>query len=199
LAALTEKLYQEGIEAGRLKAQEVEQQAQTQAEAIVAQAKEQAEAILAQAKSDAAALEKQSLSALRMAGDRMVETLRGRLQGLLAGGIVKTNVAAAVADKDFLKSLLVEVAKSGLAGAGDLRAQLPAARKAELEQWLAAQLGQALAGSVTLEFTPGVGTGFKIGPKDGAFAVDFSQESLSAWLNENLKPATREILFGTQG
>ena len=53
------------------------------------------------------------------------------------------------------------------------------------------ELAQTLGKGVELSFSRKTAGGFKIGPKDGSYFIDLSDEAFQELIGEYLRPATR--------
>ena len=58
------------------------------------------------------------------------------------------------------------------------------------------EVAKTLGKEVEVKFSKKIGGGFTIGPKDGGYFVNFSDEAFKELISEYLRPATKKILFG---
>ena len=97
----------------------------------------------------------------------------------------------------FLKEIITAVAKNFSAQEStDLSLVLPEKLQKSLEPFITAELTKTLGKGVETTFSKKVNAGFKIGPKDGSYFIDLTDEAFQALIGEYLRPATKKILFG---
>ncbi len=209
--ALIERLRQQGVEAGRAAREEIVGEAEREAERIVKEAREKASAIVAEARQEAQRLRASGEDALRIAMRdtvlRMRETLRKRLESQF-----RTLVSEQLVDQEFLRRLIVEVARraradSGAAEAEEIEILLPAeavgldelrqqpeesdARLRKFAKEIASATWRAGVSIDTLE--PG-GRGIRLRLKDEELELDLSDRAIADLLLEHLQPRFRIIM-----
>ena len=194
LQELTDKLYNEGLSKGKADAEAMLADARKESEAMIAKAREEAAAITAKAEKDAEDLRSKVESDLSMASAQALQATRKDIEGLLTG---KLSDASVLEDPSFLKEIIRAVAqKFDSQQAQDLALVLPEKLRGELEPWVAGELKNALDHGVSAQFSKKAAGGFSIGPKDGSWFVNLTEESFKALIAEYLRPVTRKLLFG---
>ena len=194
LQELTEKLYNEGLSKGKEEGERLLDQARKQADAIVAKAREEAAGITAKAEKDAADLRTKAESDIRMASAQALQATRKDIENLLTG---KRADASVLEDPAFLKKVIEEVArKFDAQQAQDISLVLPEKLRSELEPWVAGELRKNLKHEVKASFSKKAAGGFSIGPAQGGWFVNLSEENFKALIAEYLRPVTRKLLFG---
>jgi V/A-type H+-transporting ATPase subunit E len=210
---LLDRLRQQGVEAGRAAQVEIVAEAENEAERIAKEAREKAAAIVEEAVENAERLRASGEDALRIAMRdtvlRMRETLRQRLEGQ-----VRRLAAKQLVDEDFLRQLIVEVARrSGKdAGAGEaenIEVLLPTEvigleelqrRPEELESRLS-QFAKEIA-SATWREGVSIGTlepgsnGIRIRLKDEELQIDLTDQAIANLLLKHLQPRFRAVMEG---
>ena len=197
LKELTERLYGEGLEKGRIEADRLVAEAKEKAATILAEANAEAEQIVKRAEVKAADIEKNSMTEITLAGREAVSKIKNELASAI---IAKTSTAAvkeATVDAEFVKKLLLEVAKnwSGAAEQVSLKALLPAALEKEFAKTFEASAKELLAAGVEVGYSKDVKSGFKVGAKDGGYYISFTDESFEALLEEYLREKVSQLLF----
>ncbi len=197
LKELTDRLYGEGLEKGRLEADRLVAEAKEKAAAILAEAKAEAEQIVKKAEDKAADTEKNSMTEISLAGRQAVAKIKSELAGVIIAKTSTEAVKAATVDAEFVKKLLLEVAKnwSGAAERVSLKALLPAALEAEFAKVFEASAKELLAAGVEVGYSKEVKSGFKVGAKDGGYYISFTDESFEALLDEYLREKVSQLLF----
>ena len=199
LQELTKKLYDEGLSKGRQDAETMLADAREQAKRIVADALAEAGRIKGDAEARAEDLRKNALTELNLAGKQVVGRLKESIGGMVVARSVDGSVAQAAMDPAFIREVLVAVAKNWQGTAAEhvtLKALLPEAMKAKLDEAFAQSVRGALDGGLEIAFSDGVKSGFRIGPKDGGYYISFTDESFDALLGEYLRPKVNEVLYG---
>lgn len=197
LQELTEKLYNEGLSKGKEEGARILEDARRQAAEIIAAAKEEAAAVAAKAAKDAEDLKSKVESDVRTASAHSLQATRSDIANLVVAKMSADKVSAALADKDFVKEIISSVAKNFSASeSADLALVLPAALQSELEPWVNGELSKVLGSEVKASFSKKLAGGFTIGPKDGSWFIDLSEESFKALIADYLRPVTKKVLFG---
>ena len=211
IEALIERLRQQGVEAGRAAREELVGDAEREAERIVKKAREKASAIVSEARQEVRRLQSSGEDALRIAMRdtvlRMRETLRKRLEGQF-----RSLVSEQLVDQEFLRRLIVEVARrarddSGAAEAEEIEILLPVeviglddlrqqpeesdVRLSKLAKEIASATWRDGVSIDTLE--PG-GRGIRLRLKDEELELDLSDRAIADLLLEHLQPRFRIIM-----
>ena len=197
LKELTDRLYGEGLEKGRVEADRLVAEAKEKAAAILAEAKAEAEQIVKKAEDKAADTEKNSMTEIQLAGRQAVAKIKSELASVIIAKSSSEAVKAATVDAEFVKKMLLEVAKnwSGNAEQVSLKALLPAALEAEFSKVFEASAKELLAAGVEVGYSKEVKSGFKVGAKDGGYYISFTDESFEALLDEYLREKVSQLLF----
>jgi len=197
LKELTDRLYGEGLEKGRLEADRLVAEAKEKAAAILAEANAEAEQIVKKAETKAADTEKNSMTEIQLAGRQAVAKIKNELADVIIAKSSSEAVKAATVDAEFVKKMLLEVAKnwSGNAEQVSLKALLPAALEAEFSKVFEASVKELLAAGVEVGYSKDVKSGFKVGAKNGGYYISFTDESFEALLDEYLREKVSQLLF----
>ena len=197
LQELTQKLYDEGLAKGKQEGEALLQKAASEAENIVKQAKEEAEAILAKARKEADDFKVKVEGDVKMAAQQSVQATRTDIENLVIAKVVDGTVDKALANEDYIKGIITAVAqKFSAEEPADLSLVLPESLKAALEPFVKNELGKLLGKGVDATFSKKVAGGFKIGPKDGGYFVNLTDDTFKELIGSYLRPATKKLLFG---
>ena len=189
LQELTDKLYNEGLSKGKAEGEALLAQAKEKAAAIVEEARKEAEAIVGKARKDAEELSAKVSNDIRMASSQSMQATRMDIENLVVSKMVDTDVKKAMSSADFLKEVIIAVARNFSAQeSSDISLVLPEALKNEL--------GKILGKGVEASFSKKIAGGFRIAPKDGGYFISMTDETMKELIGEYLRPATRKILFG---
>ena len=197
LQELTDKLYNEGLSKGKAEGEALLAQAKEKAAAIVEEARKEAEAIVGKARKDAEELSAKVSNDIRMASSQSMQATRMDIENLVVSKMVDTDVKKAMSSADFLKEVIIAVARNFSAQeSSDISLVLPEALKGELEPFVKNELGKILVKGVEASFSKKIAGGFRIAPKDGGYFISMTDETMKELIGEYLRPATRKILFG---
>jgi V/A-type H+-transporting ATPase subunit E len=211
--ALLDRLRQQGVEAGRTAKVTIVAEAEDEAERIVKEAREKATAIVEEAVADAERLRASGEDALRIAMRdtvlRMRETLRQRLEGQ-----VRRLAAKQLVHEDFLRELIVEVARrsgkdAGAPEAENIEVLLPAEvigleelqRKPEELESRLSQFAKEIASATWREgvsigiLEPG-SRGIRIRLMDEELQIDLTDQAIANLLLKHLQPRFRAVMEG---
>ena len=193
LQQLTQKLYDEGLEKGRAEAERLVAEAKTNAAKIVKEAEAQAAKILAEANTKAQDVEKNAMTEISLAGKQALSKIKAEISSMIIAKSTAPAVKAATLDPEFVKQMLLTVAKNW-SGADSSKNQLEAEQKA-FEATFEAAAKELLAAGVEVGYSKEVRTGFKVGAKDGGYYISFSDQDFDALLKEYLRDKVYKMLY----
>lgn len=197
LQELTDKLYNEGLSKGKAEGEAILAKANSEAEEIIAQAKKKADAIVAKAQKDAEDLKTKTAGDIALASRQTVSETRQAIEKLIVTEATDAKVKAALSDEEFIKTIITTAAKAFADGKDcDIELCLQESAKGNLETFVKKEVAKTLGKEVEVKFSKKIGGGFTIGPKDGGYFVNFSDEAFKELISEYLRPATKKILFG---
>lgn len=198
LQQLTQKLYDEGLEKGRAEAERLVAEAKTNAAKIVKEAEAQAAKILAEANTKAQDVEKNAMTEISLAGKQALSKIKAEISSMIIAKSTAPAVKAATLDLEFVKQMLLTVAKnwSGAdSSKNQLKALLPEAEQKAFEATFEAAAKELLAAGVEVGYSKEVRTGFKVGAKDGGYYISFSDQDFDALLKEYLRDKVYKMLY----
>jgi V/A-type H+-transporting ATPase subunit E len=195
LQELTEKLYAEGLSKGREEAEKMVADAEAKAAKLVAQAQQEAAEIVKAAEAKAAELKKNNETEMVLATRQVVAALKENITNLVVAKSVEPSVHAALIDVEFVKEMLLGIARGWNGERVALEAILPAEMKARFDSEAEAAVKALLAEGVEVGYSERVKSGFKVAPKDGGYYISFTEEDFSALLAEYLKEKVTKMLY----
>ena len=197
LQELTDRLYNEGLSKGKQEGEEILAKAKVQAEEIVAKAKAEAAQIVAAAQKDAEEIRTKTASDVKMAAGQSIAATKKDIETLIVGKMTEAEVKKALTSAEFVKEIIKAVAeKFTTDGPVDLEIVLPESLRKDVEPFLTKELAKTLGAGVEASFSKKVTGGFRIGPKDGGYFINFTDETFNELISEYLRPATKKLLFG---
>jgi V/A-type H+-transporting ATPase subunit E len=188
---LTEKIYAEGVEKGKVEADRLVGEAQEQAAEIIKKAKAEAEAIVAAAEKKAAELEANSRAEIKLYGAQAVAALKTETADIVTDAVVKSAVKDALAG-DTVKALLVKIAERWSANE---QIVISTKEAEELKAYFAKNAKALLDKGVEIKQVNGIKTAFSIAPADGSYKVNFGEGEFEAFFKAFLRPQMVELLF----
>ena len=188
---LTEKIYAEGVEKGKVEADRLVGEANEKAAAIVAAAKAEAEAIIAAARKEAAELDANTRSEVKLYGAQAVGALKAEVATVVTDTVVKAAVKDTLAG-DSMKALLVKIAERWSA---DEALVISTSEAEELKAFFAKNAKALLDKGVEIKQVNGLKTSFSIAPADGSYKVNFGEGEFEAFFKSFLRPQMVELLF----
>ncbi|MBQ3187837.1 MAG: hypothetical protein IJA04_08490 [Bacteroidaceae bacterium] len=188
---LTEKIYNEGLEKGKMEAERIVAEAKENADAIVADAAKKAEEIMAQAQKAADTLRANTHSELKLYAAQAVGALKSEVANIVTDAIVKEAVKEAVSG-DALKNILVKIAEGWSV---DAPMVISTAEADELRTYFASKAKALLDKGVEIKQVNGLKTSFSIAPADGSFKVNFGEAEFESFIKSFLRPQIVELLF----
>ena len=151
LQQLTQKLYDEGLEKGRAEAERLVSEAKSEAAKIIADAKAEAEAIVKAAEAKAEDTAKNSMTEIALAGKQAVARIKEEISSLIAAESTFSAVKAANLDPEFVKAMLLSVARNWNGASSskvELQALLPEAERAKFDAAFAAAAKELLEAGI---------------------------------------------------
>jgi V/A-type H+-transporting ATPase subunit E len=194
------RLRAEGVEAAKKEAEEIRRQAQQEADEIVRNAKAEAQRILQEAERQRSITLERTRTDLELAARDVLGHLRVTLNRALTA-ILEEAAAAAFADPEFLKNLILQVVKEYAAaevrGQAPLSIRVPEGMEAQLREWILTQCRQLGGESGGAQFVPSVAgvlskAGFEYKISSGT--VEVTPESVVNLLGEILTPELQAIM-----
>lgn len=198
LQELTDKLYNEGLSKGRQDADNLILNAKAEADKILTQASKKAQEIVEKAQKEADELKKRVGNDINSASNQTISSLKQQVENMVITKAIKAPVNAAVGDIEFIKSIITTIAKAFNAANPDsvgLDLILPEGMKQQLQNYIEKEIPALLSSEVDVQYTKGISSGFKIGPKDGGYKISFTGNDFEEMIGEYLRPATKKLLF----
>ena len=189
---LTDKIYQEGIEKGKLDAEKIISDAKKNEQQIIEDAHKKAQQIIEDAQKKAQLLQKHTESELRLFTTQMVDALKIEIANLLSGKITAASVKAATADKEFMQKMILNIVQEW-----SKNHELSIATKdaADLLEYFKKNAKDLLNKGLTIEQVNNIKTNFQIVSTTEGYKIEFGDDEFIAYFKEFLRPKLLEILF----
>ncbi len=190
--ALTDKIYQEGIEKAQREASEILHQAKTEAENIIKSARKQAEEIRIKAEKNAVELRQKSLTDIQLAGKKSILSFKQEIKHLLKSRILDEKIRDSFSDLEFLKNLILEVVRNSSANIDKI--VLPLKLKNKAYDAFINSLGKELP-QISLDFDKRIEGGFQISEAKTGYMITFTDKDFASFFSPILNEVTESILF----
>ena len=188
---LTEKIYAEGVEKGKVEAARLVEEAKAKAAAILKDAQAEAETIVANAEKKAAELNVNAQAEIKLYGAQAVGALKSEVANIITDAVVKAAVKETLAT-DTMKAVLVKIAERWSANE---QIVISASEAEELKKYFTKNAKVLLDKGVEIKQVNGLKTSFSIAPADGSYKVNFGEAEFEAFFKAFLRPQMVELLF----
>ena len=141
---------------------------------------------------------KNSMTEIALAGKQAVARIKEEISSLIAAESTFSAVKAANLDPEFVKAMLLSVARNWNGASSskvELQALLPEAERAKFDAAFAAAAKELLEAGIEVGYSKEVRTGFKVGAKGGSYYISFSDDDFEALLKEYVRGKISELLF----
>lgn len=174
--------------------------AREKAASIVADAEIRSQEIIGRAQAQADDLRKNTMTEIALAGKQAVARIKEELALAIVAGSTSENVRQANMDPDFVKGMLLAVARNWNGASHEkvtLETLLPEERRREFDAVFAKSAEELLSHGVEVGYSRDVKSGFRVGEKGGGYYIGFSDEDFDALLGQYLRDKTYKLLFGS--
>ncbi len=211
---LIQRLRDQGVEAGKEKAESIVLDAQKRAEWIIEEAELEAKQLVEEAKRKSDALRSSGEDALKLATRDALLKLRDTLLGNFSNE-VKRVVGQKMDQQAFLEKIILQLAgkardqlnldseekisiflPNNPVGVEELKSNPDELKVGTLTHYTAAIAADMLRKGVSIQVSDGVTGGISVKLKEDDMVIDFTDETLSALLLEHLQPRFRTLLQG---
>ncbi|MFA5007927.1 MAG: hypothetical protein WC546_01770 [Candidatus Omnitrophota bacterium] len=194
LKRLIEKIQKEGVEAAKLKALEIEAEANTRAKVTIQKAKEEANRLLDEAKAEISRQKETALNLLQQAARDAVIVLRQELLKKLSG-VIKQETHQALKVKDLAEMLFKLIKESCKEPGSNVEITLSKEDADKLTQVFISGFKEELKKGITLKTSDEISGGFLISYDCGKSQFDFTDSALAEYLAQYVSGRLDEILI----
>jgi len=194
---LIEKIQQEGIQAAKDKAQEIEKLARKQADSIVADAKLQASRLIEDAKEETQKTKDSTDVLLKQAARDMLLMLRKEVNNTL-DRIVTEHLRQVLEPQELIKIIATLAKSCADKSGGDIVVLLSKQDLKKIEDGFKQELKEKIKSGLTIHASDDIHAGFTISYDNGKSQFDFSDKALAEYIGNYLKPRLAEFLLDKQ-
>lgn len=199
LQELTEKIYKEGLNKGTEEANLILAKAKEDAARIVVDAKKQAEQIISQARKEADDYKKNVETETAISVRQVFSGLKLDIAKLIETEVLKVPVVDAAKDVEFLKKI-IESAITNWKSVGSEAISLNLLVPANLHNSMNEHFNQKALAKLNVGLKViadnNINYGFKIGPQDNSYIINFTETDFEALFREYVRPRIINMLFG---
>ena len=209
---LIERLRNQGVDAGQREAQRIVDEGTTRAAQIVAEAKAEADQIRAKTRTETDAQRADALAALQLAARDTVLSLRADIRSNFADR-VKRLVSLEVRDPDFLKRLILEVARQATpddlgaqpveillpaeaVGIDELRAKPEEVKEGDLTHFVLTLTSEMLREGIMLKPGGDKAAGIRVRLVGKDYEIDLTEGAIADVLLRHLLPRFQALIEG---
>jgi len=195
---ITEKIYNEGVVKAKEDADLIIAEARTKADEIVNSAKKMQTELLEEAQKQTTELKRKSEAELQLAARQFISKLKQQITNLVTTSQVNDSVKNVFNDQNFVQEIIQTIIKNWNPQSSDqldLKVLLPEKKEKELAEFFNLKTRETLGRGVEFKFDSTLETGFKIGPKDGSYILNFSDKDFENYFKSYFKDQTKRLLF----
>lgn len=189
---LTDKIFNEGVEKGKLEADRLVADAQSKSDEMLNQAKAEAERIIREAEKRSDELKKNVEAELKLYAAQTLDALKASVANSITDKIAQGNVKAAAEDPNFMREVIRKIVENWTPG-NDVVIETADAKG--LEEYFASNAKDLLNKGVTINEVAGTATNFVLKPADSSYKIQFGEEELKSFFQSFLRPRLVEMLF----
>lgn len=195
---ITQKIYNEGVTKAKRDAEKLISEAKEKAEAIIRSAKKTEEKIINDAQKKALEEKKRGEAELKLAAQQFIGHLKQQITNLISTAQVDKPVKEAFKDDDFIKQIILKIIEKWEPENQekmDLTLLLSPNDQKELSDFLHAKATEAMNNGIVIREDPTLESGFRIGPKEGSYLINFTAQDFTNYFIQYLKNETKKLLF----
>jgi len=193
LQELIEKVKNEGIRHGQEEARKIIEEAEKKAASLGKEARRQAEQIRQEAQKDAARLKQEAEDSIRIALRDLTLKFKNRIQELFDGVILKE--VKEQMSPDLLQRVITDLLGRWKEDGGEgIQLKLSPPDHDQLAGYFQSRLSSRFKEGITVKPQADIDRGFVVSLRDGSVNYDFTAETISEIIADDMEPAIRELL-----
>lgn len=189
---LTEKILAEGVEKGKVQAEELLNEAQSKSKETLFSAQIEAEKIVANARKEADEMIKNTQGELKLAAAQTLQALKSAIADELSQSLSSLASEEISKDQNTLFAVLLKIVGNWSSEEG-LRIETEDAKS--LETYFNTKAKELLNKGVTIQEVAGRKREFTLKPANGSYKVNFGEQELKELFLSFLRPRLIELLF----
>ncbi len=190
---LIARIQKEGVDAAEKQSAQIKAEAESAAKKIIAEAKAEAEKIIERAAADAKKTEASTKSSLKQAGRDLLIGLRKEV-GSMLDNLVKQGLRQALNAEELAEIIRNLINSAPLSLGSQIVVSLAPQDKEKLEKHFLKQLAEETKKQIVLKSAHEIGSGLIISFDAGKSSFDFSDQALTEYIADSLKPELAQVL-----
>jgi V/A-type H+/Na+-transporting ATPase subunit E len=198
LQELTERIYQDGVSKAKAEADRMMAETNAKAADILKKAEEDAARIRKEAEAAADETRKNVTSELQLAANQAISALKQKISDLIIAKVIEPSAEKIWEDPAFMKKM-VEAAIQNWKQSnemGEIAVTLPNTLEKEMDDFFQKSSSAIINKGLTVGYTESLKSGFSIGPADGSYKINFTEEDFANFFKHYLRPRAIKILYG---
>jgi len=195
---LTEKIYQEGVDKAQNQATILIKEAEEKAAGLINDAQQKADNTIQEAERKSQEIYQGIKDELQSISKQVLAITKEKITESIVTDASKKLSETLLDDKDFLKSIILELVNKWDMGSGpidDLSLVLSEKQMGKLDDFFKSGALQIMQSKKQILFDSSIKKGFQIIAKSEGFKVSFSDEDLENFFKQFMKPTIQEYLF----
>ncbi len=195
---LTEKIYQEGVDKAQNQANILLKEAAEKAAGLINDAQQKADNLVLEAEKKSQEMDQGLKEELQSISRQVIAITKQKITDSVVTDASQSISKELLDDKDFLKSLVLELVSKWDMGSGsidDLSLILSEEQLGKLDGIFKSTALQTLKSKKQILFDPSIKSGFQIISNSEGFKVSFSDEDFVKFFKKFMKPRIQEYLF----
>jgi V/A-type H+-transporting ATPase subunit E len=190
---LIAKIQREGIKIAEEKSAQIKSDADLLAQKIIEGAKSQAQQIVEKAVEQVKKLDESTQASLKQAGRDLLISLRKEINAML-NNLVKAELNSCLSVEVLAGIIATLIKNAPLTASSQITISLSSQDKEKLEKGFLKQIAQEIKKQIVLKSSDSIQSGFVISFDAGKSVFDFSDQALTQYLTDNLRPELSKIL-----
>lgn len=190
---LIAKIQREGIKIAEDKSAQIKSEADLLAQKIIEGAKLEAKQIIEKAVAQAKKLDDSTQASLKQAGRDLLISLRKEINAML-NNLIKLELNQALSVEVLAGIIATLIKNAPLTASSEIIVSLNSQDKEKLEQGFLQQIAQETKKQIVLKSSNSITSGFVISFDASKSVFDFSDQALTQYLTDNLRPELSKIL-----
>ena len=189
---LTDKLFLEGVEKGKVEADRIIEEAQNRRKTILDETNEETKKIVENAQKQAADFKKNTEAEIKLYAAQAIDALKSEITNLITHKLAAENVNNVFNTPDFMYKLIIKLVSDW-----QKNEQLTICTEDAngLKVYFETNAKQLLDKGVKIEQINGKKHTFTLAPKDGSYKINFGEEEFVEYFKEFLRPQLIDLLF----
>ncbi len=198
LQELTERIYQEGVTKAKQEADRILAETNAKAAELIKKAENDAQQIRKEAQALAEETRKNVNSELQLAAKQATSALKQQISELIIAKVIEPSAGKIWEDPSFLKKMVEAAIQNWHQGneLGEVSVTFPKNLEKEMDEFFQKSSSAIISKGLKINYSENLQSGFSIGPADGSYKINFSEEDFASFFKHYLRPRAIKILYG---